>query len=54
VPDATQNYSLLAEVSRSAYKPVNLDTIVDEVLDGFVATKLLSPDDRRDVVDQRT
>ena len=51
VPDATQNYSLLAEVSRSAYKPVNLDTIVDEVLDGFVATKLLSPDDRRDVVD---
>jgi len=51
VPDASQNYSLLAEVSRSKYKPVNLETVVEEVVDGFVATKLLSPADRRDVVD---
>ena len=51
VPDATRQYSLLAEVSRSDLKPVNLDTVVEEVLDGFVRTKLLSPADRKDVVD---
>jgi UDP-galactopyranose mutase len=51
VPDATRYYSLLAEVSRSPYKPVNLETVVDEVLDGMVATKLLSKDDLDDVVD---
>ena len=51
VPDARTHYSLLAEVSRSAYKPVNLGTVVDEVLEGFVRTKLLSPADLGDVVD---
>ena len=51
VPDATRQYSLLAEVSRSPYKPVNLETVVEEVIDGFVNTKLLSPADRKDVVD---
>lgn len=51
VPDATRQYSLLAEVSRSSYKPVNLETVVEEVLDGFVKTKLLSPADRKDILD---
>jgi len=51
VPDATRQYSLLAEVSRSEYKPVNLETVVEEVIDGFVNTRLLSPADRKDVVD---
>ncbi len=51
VPDATRQYSLLAEVSRSPYKPVNLETVVEEVIDGFVNTKLLSPEDRKDIVD---
>jgi protoporphyrinogen oxidase len=51
VPDATRQYSLLAEVSRSSFKPVNLDTIVQEVVDGFVNAKLLSPEGRKDVVD---
>ncbi len=51
VPDATRQYSLLAEVSRSSYKPVDLDTVVEQVVEGFVQTKLLSPDDRKDVVD---
>jgi protoporphyrinogen oxidase len=51
VPDATRQYSLLAEVSRSPLKPVNLETVVEEVLDGFVKTKLLSPADRKEVVD---
>jgi UDP-galactopyranose mutase len=51
VPDASTHYSLLAEVSRSPYKPVNLDTVVDEVIEGMVATRLLSLADLRDVVD---
>jgi hypothetical protein len=51
VPDAATHYSLLAEVSRSPYKPVNLENVVEEVLDGLVNTRLLSPDDLSDVVD---
>jgi UDP-galactopyranose mutase len=51
VPDATRQYSLLAEVSRSAYRPVDLERVVDDVLEGFVATKLLSRADLADVVD---
>jgi len=51
VPDAATHYSLLAEVSRSPLKPVNLGTVVDDVLDGMVASRLLSRNDLRDVVD---
>jgi protoporphyrinogen oxidase len=51
VPDARTHYSLLAEVSRSEHKPVDLETVVESVIDGFVATKLLSPEDRKDIVD---
>jgi UDP-galactopyranose mutase len=51
VPDARTHYSLLAEVSRSPHKPVSLGTVVEEVIDGMVATRLLSPADLRDVVD---
>ncbi|MBA2565602.1 MAG: FAD-dependent oxidoreductase [Gemmatimonadetes bacterium] len=51
VPDARTHYSLLAEVSRSVYKPVSLTSVVEEVLDGFVNTRLLSPADLADVVD---
>ncbi len=51
VPDASTHYSLLAEVSRSTHKPVDLDNVVESVIDGFVATRLLSPEDRKDIVD---
>ena len=51
VPDARTHYSLLAEVSRSEFKPVRLESIVDEVIQGFVNTKLLSSSDLADVVD---
>jgi protoporphyrinogen oxidase len=51
VPDARRFYSLLAEVSRSPHKPVNLATVVEEVLDGMVASRLLSKEDLDDVVD---
>jgi protoporphyrinogen oxidase len=51
VPDPTTHYSLLAEVSFSEHKPVDRERVVQEVLDGFVATRLLSPTDLKDVVD---
>ncbi|HEY6221940.1 MAG TPA: FAD-dependent oxidoreductase [Candidatus Eisenbacteria bacterium] len=51
VPDASTHYSLLAEVSHSALKPVDLETVVDSVIEGFVATRLLSREDRQDIVD---
>ena len=51
VPDAATHYSLLAEISHSELKPVNRDTIVDETIRGFVNTKLLTDDDRKDIVD---
>jgi protoporphyrinogen oxidase len=51
VPDATTHYSLLAEISRSEFKPVNKCTIVDETIQGMVNTKMISERDRDDVVD---
>jgi protoporphyrinogen oxidase len=51
VPDAATHYSLLAEVSFSPHKPVALGSVVEEVIDGFVNTRLISPQDRADIVD---
>jgi protoporphyrinogen oxidase len=51
VPDATRQYSLLAEVSRSEFKPECRDTIVDEVIEGLVNTRMISEADRADIVD---
>lgn len=51
VPDVRTHYSLLCEVSRSAYKPLDVTRVVDDVVDGLVAARVLSEDDRRDVVD---
>ncbi len=51
VPDARTHYSLLAEVSCSPFKPVDRTTIVDEVIDGLVATRILADADRDDIVD---
>jgi len=51
VPDARTHYSLLAEVSMSPQKPVDLEHVVDQVIDGFVSTRLLSPADRAEIVD---
>lgn len=51
VPDAATHYSLLAEVSHSPHRPVDLETVVDRVIEGFVNTRLLSPGDLCDVVD---
>jgi hypothetical protein len=51
VPDASRNYSLLAEVSFSEFKPDDRDTVVERTVQGMVNTQLLSEEDRRDIVD---
>jgi protoporphyrinogen oxidase len=51
VPDATRQYSLLAEISRSPCKPVNGETVIQDTIDGMVNTKLLSRSDLDDIVD---
>ena len=51
VPDAATNYSLLAEISRSEFKPVCGDTVAEQTLRGMVNSKLLSERDLDDVVD---
>lgn len=51
VPDARTHYSLLAEISRSPFKPVNRDTIVEETIEGLVNTKMITEEDKADIVD---
>jgi UDP-galactopyranose mutase len=51
VPDASTHYSLLAEISRSEFKPVNKCTVVDETIQGLVNTRMISESDRDDIVD---
>jgi hypothetical protein len=48
VPDITQHWSLMAEVSESACKPVNQQTILEEVLQGLLNTGLIAS--RGDVI----
>jgi protoporphyrinogen oxidase len=51
VPDAKTHYSLLAEISRSEFKPVCGETIVDQTVQGLVNTQMISESDRDDIVD---
>jgi protoporphyrinogen oxidase len=51
VPDARTHYSLLAEVSHSAFKPVDRDTVIEETIQGMINTRLLQEGDRADIVD---
>ena len=46
VPDASTQWSLMAEVSESAHCPVDSDTVVADVVRGLVATSLVSSDRR--------
>jgi protoporphyrinogen oxidase len=41
VPNIETQWSLMAEVSESRHKPVNLDTVVDDTIEGMFATKLI-------------
>jgi UDP-galactopyranose mutase len=51
VPDASTHYSLLAEISRSEFKPVNKCTVIDETIQGMVNTRMITDSDRDDIVD---
>lgn len=49
-PDPRRYYSLLCETSYSAFKPVDGRRIVDDTVDGLVASGLISEADRKDIV----
>jgi len=51
VPDASHNYSLLAEISHSEFKPVNRERVVEDTVQGMINTRLLSERDRADIID---
>jgi protoporphyrinogen oxidase len=51
VPDPKTHYSLLCEISRSPFKPVDPDRVVDETIKGLINTKLISERDQDDIVD---
>ena len=51
VPDPARYYSILAEVSHSEFKPVDRDTVIDDVIQGLVNTRMIGDEDRNDIVD---
>ena len=51
VPDASRNYSLLAEISHSEFKPVDRSRVVEDTVQGMINTRLLSESDRADIID---
>jgi UDP-galactopyranose mutase len=51
VPDASRQYSILAEVSCSEHKQEDAECIVDQVIQGLINTRMLKPSDRKDIVD---
>jgi protoporphyrinogen oxidase len=51
VPDATRQYSLLAEISRSPCKTVDSARVVEDTIQGMVNTRLLAESDRQDIID---
>jgi hypothetical protein len=42
VPDISRQWSLMAEVSESHHKPVDVPRIVEDTIDGLYATKLIN------------
>lgn len=48
VPDITSQWSLMAEVSESADKPVNHETLMEEVIQGALNTRLIAR--REDII----
>ncbi len=48
VPDSSKYWSLMAEVSESSFKPVDQATLLDQVIEGMLATRLIER--REDVV----
>lgn len=50
VPDIRENWSLMAEVSESPHKPVEHERLMEQVIQGLLATRLIER--REDVVSQ--
>ena len=48
VPDIRTNWSLMAEVSESPYKPVDQERMLEEVIEGLLATRLIER--REDII----
>ena len=48
VPDIKTNWSLMAEVSESPYKPVDQGRLIEQVIEGLLATQLIER--RQDIV----
>jgi protoporphyrinogen oxidase len=48
VPDSTKHWSLMAEVSESAHKPVNASSLVEDVIQGALNTRLVRQ--REDII----
>ena len=48
------HFLLLTETSWSDHKPIRRSTIVDDVVDGLVATRLIQPEDRDRIVSTHT
>ncbi|MHB8376616.1 MAG: protoporphyrinogen/coproporphyrinogen oxidase [Dehalococcoidia bacterium] len=46
------HFCLVTETSRSAYKPVDATTIVDQTIEGLIAAQILSEQDRGLIVDR--
>jgi UDP-galactopyranose mutase len=51
VPNPATYYSLLCEISRSEFKPVERDCVVERTIQGLVNAKLITDADRLDIVD---
>ena len=51
VPDAKTHYSILAEISSSEYKTEARDCIVEQTIRGLVNTRMITAEDRKDIVD---
>jgi protoporphyrinogen oxidase len=51
VPDAKTHYSIRAEISRSPFKPVDRETVVEDTIRGLINTKIIREEDLKDIVD---
>ena len=51
VPDPERQYSILAEISHSEFKPVDRAAVVDDTIQGLVNTRMITEADRQDIVD---
>ena len=51
VPDVKTHHSILAEISNSEFKKEDCDLIVEQTIQGLVNTRMITNEDRKDIVD---